>query len=409
MTWLDVPVDLGFGIDNLPFGSFSLGGGARRLGIAIGGHVLDVGGLARSLLTDGGEQGLGGFADVLSAPVLNPLLAAGWPAWTAVRSHVQRLLGDPAQERVVRPNLYPVADATLHLPLAVGDYVDFYASEYHAANVGRIFRPGGDPLTPNWRYMPIGYHGRAGSVVVSGTDVRRPQGQRRLRPDARPEVGPTTKLDIEAEIGFVVGGASGLGEPVPVQEFERRVFGAFILNDWSARDIQSWEYVPLGPFLGKSFATSVSPWIVPLDALGPARIPPPPREPELLPYLRDAGDWGLDLQLTVTLNGHRISRPTFRHMYWTPAQQLAHMTVNGAPARPGDIYASGTVSGPDPDSWGSLLELTHDGRDPLSLPDGSTRSYLEDGDVVTIAATAPGRGGARISLGSVEGRILAPG
>ncbi|HEY4603375.1 MAG TPA: fumarylacetoacetase, partial [Blastococcus sp.] len=301
--------------------------------------------------------------------------------------------------------LLPRADVHLHLPLEVADYVDFYSSLTHAENVGRIFRPGSAPLTPNWRHLPVGYHGRAGTVRVSGTPVMRPRGQR-AEAGGAPSFGPSRRLDFEAEVGFVVGVPSELGRPVPVGAFPDHVFGVCLLNDWSARDIQSWEYVPLGPFLGKSFLTSVSPWVVPLAALEAARVRPPDREPQPLPYLDDEGrPWGLDLALEVRLNGELISRPPFREMYWTPAQQLAHLTVNGASLRTGDLFASGTVSGPARDQYGSLLELSWNGATPLTMADGGSRAFLEDGDVVSITATAPGPDGARIGFGEVTGLI----
>ena len=378
-----------FGPENLPYGVFSRRGGPRRVGVALGDDVLDVAAVV-------GRQ----LASLVDAPVLNPLLAAGRPAWRRLRERLQELVGTDA----VRPHLVPQAEVDLHLPFDVGDYVDFYSSEHHATNVGRIFRPDSAPLTPNWKHLPIGYHGRAGTIVVSGTDVVRPVGQR--RGDTAPEFGPSTRLDIEAEVGFVLGGATRLGERVPVEAVEEHLFGVLLLNDWSARDIQAWEYVPLGPFLGKSFATSVSPWVVPLDALDAARVVPPPRDPPLLHYLRDVDDRGLDLTLEVTLNGHVISRPPFAAMYWTPAQQLAHLTVNGASIRPGDVFASGTVSGPEQEQRGSLLELSWGGREPITLPDGSTRTFLEDGDEVVITASAPGPDGTRIGFGEVRGRIL---
>jgi fumarylacetoacetase len=384
----------GFGIENLPYGVFSLPDGRRRVGVAIGEDVLDAGAVA--------AEARAPFADLLVGPVLNPLLAAGRARWQEVRAALVEWLTDPTA--AVHAHLHPRADVTLHLPIEVGDYVDFYSSEHHARNVGELFRPGSEPLTPNWKHLPIGYHGRAGSVVVSGTPVERPKGQRKGDPD--PVFGPSVRLDIEAEVGFVVGAGSPLGEPVPVEDFAEHVFGVFLLNDWSARDLQAWEYVPLGPFLGKSFATSVSPWVVPLDALQHARVPPPARDRELLPYLRDADDWSLDLAIEVRLNGHVVSRPPFASMYWTPAQQLAHMTVNGAPTRTGDIYASGTVSGPEPGQRGSLLELSWGGADPIRLPDGTSRTFLEDGDEVTITASAPGPGASRIGFGEVSGRIV---
>jgi fumarylacetoacetase len=253
--------------------------------------------------------------------------------------------------------------------------------------------------------MPVGYHGRAGTVVVSGTPVVRPWGQRRPPGAEAPAFGPSGRLDIEAEVGFVVGVGSRLGEPVPLEAFAERVFGVVLLNDWSARDIQAWEYQPLGPFLGKSFATSISPWVVPLEALSAARVGGPAQDPTPLPYLRRAEPWGLDLAIEVAVNGSVVSRPPFATQYWTPDQMLAHLTVNGASTRTGDLFASGTVSGPAPDQRGSLLELSWNGTEPLTLADGSTRSFLEDGDTVTISATAPAAGGGRLSLGEVTGTI----
>jgi fumarylacetoacetase len=294
----------------------------------------------------------------------------------------------------------------MHLPVAIGDYVDFYASEHHASNIGRIFRPGSDPLTPNWKHLPIGYHGRSGTVVVSGTPVVRPQGQRRSPDGGPPTFGPSAKLDIEAELGFIVGAGSEIGHPVIASRFADHVFGVCLVNDWSARDIQSWEYVPLGPFLGKSFATSISPWVVALDALEHAALAPPHQEPQPLPYLC-GGAGGLDIALEVLLNGQVISQPPYSSMYWTPAQMLAHLTVNGASVRPGDLYASGTISGPDEHQRGSLIELTWDGQQPMTLADGTTRTYLLDGDEVSIRATAPGPGRTRVGLGEVSGRVVA--
>ncbi len=310
----------------------------------------------------------------------------------------------------VEPLFHPLSEVTLHLPFEVADYVDFYSSENHARNVGQIFRPDAeDSLTPNWKHLPIGYHGRSGTVVVSGTDVVRPSGQRKGPADPAPVFGPSIRLDIEAEVGFVVGVPSRLGSPVALGDFREHVFGLCLLNDWSARDIQAWEYVPLGPFLGKSFATSVSAWITPLDALEHARVAPPERTQPLLPYLDDSAPGtepgGYDLRISVAVNGHVVSEPPFSTMYWTAAQQLAHMTVNGASLRTGDLYGSGTVSGPTERQRGSLLELTWNGRDPLELPDGK-RTFLEDGDVVTLSAWAPGADGHRVGLGEVSGRVV---
>jgi fumarylacetoacetase len=283
------------------------------------------------------------------------------------------------------------------LPFAVADYVDFYSSLEHATNLGRMFRPDSEPLLPNWRHLPVGYHGRAGTVVVSGTPIRRPRGQAKP-PDAdAPSFGPSRRLDIELELGFVVGVPSRLGEPVPASAFREHVFGLVLVNDWSARDIQAWEYVPLGPFLGKSFATSISAWVTPLALLDERRVQPPPQEPEPLPHLRAEGDWAFDLPLEVELNGAAIARGNARGLYWTMPQQLAHATSNGASVRTGDLMASGTISGADRGSEGSLIELTRNGAEPLRLPDGSERTFLEDGDEVVLRSDV---------LAEVRGRIL---
>jgi fumarylacetoacetase len=293
------------------------------------------------------------------------------------------------------------------MPFSVSDYVDFYASEQHARNLGQILRPGQEPLTENWKHLPIGYHGRSGTVVASGTSVIRPQGQRRDAASASVNYGPTQKLDFEAELGFVVGAPSSMGTPVPLSSFADHVFGVCLVNDWSARDIQAFEYVPLGPFLGKSFATTISSWVVPLAALDSARVPPPAREPRPVSYLDDEDEpaWGLDITLEVRLNGELISRPPFGSMYWTAAQQLAHLTANGASLRTGDLFASGTISGAAADERGSMIELSWNGQQPLQLSDGSQRSFLNDGDIVSITATAPGPHGSVIGFDEVVGRI----
>jgi fumarylacetoacetase len=395
-TCFDLPPGTGFGPENLPYGVFSTEpGGRRRVGVALGDWVIDVSRLDVPA------------ADALAAPSLNPLLARGPRTWAALRARLQRLLCDPEICDAVGAHLVPVDRVTLHLPFEVADYVDFYSSRHHAENVGRMFRPDSAPLTPNWAHLPIGYHGRAGTVAVSGTPVVRPNGQRKAPADDAPTFGPSQRLDIEAEVGFVVGTPSALGTSVPLADFAHHVFGVCLVNDWSARDLQSWEYVPLGPFLGKSFLTSVSPWVVPLAALEAARVRPPDRDVPLLPYLDDADaePWGLDIAIEVRLNGQLVSCPPFAGMYWTPAQQLAHLTVNGASLRTGDLFASGTVSGPARDQRGSLLELSWGGQEPLTLTDGTTRTFLEDGDVVTLTATAPGIGGDRICLGEVTGRV----
>ncbi|MDQ1658736.1 MAG: fumarylacetoacetase [Cryptosporangiaceae bacterium] len=386
MTWVVVPEGSPFGVRNLPYGVVSVDAGPPRPAVRVGDQVLPLAGLTDEPLFAG--------------PTLNPFLAAGPDVWAAVRERVTSLLTDESDRARVEPLLIPIERCAPQLPMRIGDYVDFYSSEHHATNVGRIFRPNGDPLLPNWKHLPVGYHGRAGTVVVSGTDIVRPSGQLRAG-----EFGPSRRLDIEAEVGFVVGVPSEQGSPVPVGDFASHVFGAVLVNDWSARDIQSWEYVPLGPFLGKSFATSVSPWIVPLAALEAARVPGPPQDPEVLPYLRESDPWGLDLALEVRWNSQLVSSPPFAGMYWSPAQQLAHLTVNGASIRTGDLYASGTVSGPDKRQRGSFLELTWGGAEPVRVGDGQ-RTFLEDGDEVAISATAPGEGGSRIGFGEVTGRVV---
>ncbi|GIH91747.1 fumarylacetoacetase [Planobispora siamensis] len=372
-----------WGLDNLPYGVFTrTGGETPRVGVRYGDHVLDLAGALHD--------------EVFATGSLNAFMARGAAAWRDTRALIRNKLDtDPA---AVEPHLIPLDRVTMHLPIEVADYVDFYCSLEHASNLGRMFRPDDEPLKPNWRHLPVGYHGRAGTVVLSGTPITRPSGQR-----GAGVFGPSAKLDIEAELGFVVGTPAPMG--ARAGRFEDHVFGVTLVNDWSARDIQAWEYVPLGPFLGKSFATSVSPWITPLEALAHARVPGREQDPEPLEYLRRGEPWGLDLALEVRLNGEVVSRPPYREMYWTPDQMLAHMTVNGASLRVGDLYASGTVSGPEAGQRGSLIELTWNGTEPIKLSDGSVRTFLEDGDTVTITATAPGPDGGSIALGEVSGTI----
>lgn len=390
-SWVPGADESGFGADNLPYGVFSREGAAPRVGVRIGDHVLDLAGLL-------GNREF--FADSL-----NPFMARGATAWRATRAKIAGMLVEEGGRPAAEPHLVPLAEVALLPPFRVADYVDFYCSLEHATNVGKIFRPDEEPLKPNWRHLPVGYHGRAGTVVPSGTGIVRPAGQRRSADGGEPVFGPTTRLDIEAELGFVVGVRTPLGRPVPITDFAEHVFGVVLVNDWSARDIQAWEYAPLGPFLGKSFATSVSQWVVPLDALGAARIAGREQEPEPLAHLRRVADWGLDIALEIRINGDVVSRPPFAAMYWTADQMLTHLTSNGAALRTGDLYASGTVSGERPDQRGSLLELTWGGAEPLRLGDGSTRTFLHDGDTVTITATARGMAGRTIDLGEVTGTV----
>jgi len=402
-TWVEIPSGCDFPLANLPYGVFSADRSDRpsqpRVGVAIGEYVVDIAPLAAAGVHVP-------FGNDFGQPTLNRFMARGLPAWRSVRQRLTELLGDDSYRDAVAPYLVPLRDVALHLPFQVGDYVDFYSSAHHAENLGRIFRPGGEPLTPNWRHLPIGYHGRAGTVVVSETPIVRPCGQRKPADADRPAFGPSGRLDIEAEVGFVVGVPSKLGEAVQTSGFTEHIFGAVLVNDWSARDIQGWESVPLGPFLGKSFATSVSPWVVTLDALAAARVTPPVQDPPVLPYLRQDPPSGLDITLEVEWNGSVVARPPFAAMYWTPAQQLAHLTVNGASLRTGDLYASGTVSGAARDQRGSLIELSWNGAEQVLLDDGSQRTFLEDGDTITIRASAPGPAGTMIGFGAVTGTIV---
>jgi fumarylacetoacetase len=382
-----------FGRSTLPYCSFIGPGETRpRVGVGVGTDVLDLTAAAGRVVPERAALFLDGTLDAF--------LAAGAHAWEEVRTALMAWVAGPA----VATFLQPAADVQLVLPFTVADYVDFYASEHHATHVGRLFRPDGAALPPSWHHLPIGYHGRAGTVVVSGTPVRRPSGQIRTG-NGRVDLRPSEKLDLEAEIGFVVGAPSRLGARVPIEAFEQHVFGICVVNDWSARDVQSFEYVPLGPFLGKSFATSVSPWVVPLAALAAARVDPPPRHRDPVSYLRDEEPWGLDLEVVVSINGSVISRAPFAAMYWTAPQMLAHLTVNGASLRTGDLFASGTVSGPEDNQLGSLLELSRNGSEPFALDDGAKRTFLLDGDRVTIAASARGPDGTRLALGEVVGQI----
>lgn len=374
-----------FDVDNLPYGVFSRAGEEPRVGVRIGDFVLDLAPVAAAEMLD--------VHHVFEERSLNALMAEGRQVRASVRRWATGLLTEEPARDLVEPHLVPLSEVTLHLPLEVADYVDFYASEHHASNVGRIFRPDGEPLLPNWKHLPVGYHGRAGTVVPSGTPVVRPCGQR--RGDGAPTFGPSARLDIEAELGFVVGVGSQLGSPVSVDAFADHVFGVVGLNDWSARDIQAWEYVPLGPFLGKSFATSVSHWVTPIEALDAAWVDLPGQDPEPLPYLGPGASRGLDIDVEVVVNGDVVSRPPYRTMYWSPAQMLAHLTVNGASLRTGDLFASGTISGPEPDQRGSLLEIGW----------GDETAFLADGDEVTLRYSAPGTAGGRVALGDVVGRV----
>jgi fumarylacetoacetase len=405
-SWVPVADDSDFPIQNLPFGVFRSTGGPGRVGVAIGDRVLDVSGLHTAGRLDhvpGLETG------ALETGRLNDLMALGPTTWRPLRRRLSALLATGNDEISGDADrwLFAMADVEMLLPVEIGDYVDFYSSIHHAGNVGAMFRPDDPPLLPNWRSLPVAYHGRSSSVVVSGTPVVRPHGQRPGRPGGGgPTFGPTAKLDIELEVGFVTGPGNPLGTPIPIDAAEDHIFGLCLVNDWSARDLQAWEYRPLGPFLGKSFATTMSPWVVTLDALAPFRVPGPAQDPAPLAYLAGVAAGAVDIRLEVELNGVTISAVDFAGMYWTMAQQLAHATANGTNTRPGDLYASGTVSGPDPGSLGSLLELSWNGTRPVTLADGTTRTFLEDGDTVVLRGSCTAAGFTRIGFGSCSGTVV---
>lgn len=412
-SFLDVSPNSSFPIQNLPYGVFvPPKASTPRVGVAIGDQVLDLAMLQK--------EGHFDHPDVVeaapfSASTLNTFMGLGHDAWAAVRARLQELLRADTPElrddaSLREQALHDRSAVTMRMPVDVGDYTDFYSSEHHARNVGSMFRDPENALKPNWKHLPVGYHGRASSVILSGEDVRRPCGQTRPDADAPPVYGPTNLLDFELEVGFFVGPGNPRETPLPIEETPQHIFGFCLVNDWSARDIQGWEYEPLGPFLGKSFATSISPWIVPTAALLPFRVPGPEQDPEPLDYLQQDEDWTFDVALEVALQTpemdapHTICETNFRHMYWTVCQQLAHHTVNGCNVRPGDLLASGTISGPTKDSYGSMLELSWRGQEPVELPGGETRSFLDDGDRVVMRGYADGDD-YRIGFGSVEGTV----
>ncbi len=403
MSWIPTDGTL-FPEKALPYGVFLLNG-ERRLGVAIGAKILDLESASEAGLFDEGHAAL------LQSGRLNELLAAGRPAWTAVRDRLRHLVADSTNEQRVTPHLVDQKGVELALAWDVADYVDFYSSRQHAENLGRMFRPDAPPLLENWLWLPVAYHGRAGTVAVSGTPIVRPAGQVR-NPAGGALFAPTARLDIELELGFVLGGATRWGETVSTDAAAGHIFGVVLLNDWSARDIQAWEYVPLGPNLGKSFASSVSAWVLPIDALEDARVMHPDQtDPVPLPYLASDQPWGLDVDLEVWLQPAGEPEPVrvsevnaSAGLYWTAEQQLAHMTVNGATVRPGDFFGSGTISGSSPGEFGSLIEMTSNGATPLTVGD-ATRTFLEDGDRVILRGSA-GKASERVYLGEVEGTVV---
>ena len=409
MTWIPIPEGSPFPVSNLPLGVGHLGEGRLRGWVAVGGSALDLQAAQMVGLFDGIELPDGCFSEAS----LNRYLAAGPTIWSAVRSRLQDALVDPVMADRLRDHVVSLSELSMGVPVAPTDYVDFYSSIHHAVNLGRIFRPDGEALMPNWRRIPVGYHGRTSTLVPDGAYISRPIGYRLV--DAEPQVGPSHRLDIELEVGTVVGVGSEIGRPISIDDAADHLYGMCLVNDWSARDIQAYEYQPLGPFLGKSFATSVSPWLVSFEALEPFRISPPPQEPPSAGYLNAEMPWGFDLHLEVWIESAamrssgepavRVSEVGFADMYWTPAQQLAHMTVNGASTHAGDLFASGTVSGSENGSEGSFIELTWRGERPIDLPDGTTRAFLEDGDRIELRGRAGSDPATSIGFGSVSGTI----
>jgi len=417
--------DTDFPIQNLPFGVFSRRGEVeRRVGVAIGDKIVDVAESLGANLWTGEARDVARWCD---RPTLNELMQAPKDSLSRFRARLSELLaGTPGDEDAINPlppgALVQMSDAKMHAPAQIGDYTDFYASIYHATNVGKMFRPE-SPLLPNYKYVPIGYHGRASSIVLSGSDVKRPSGQSLPTGSSTPTFGPSQMLDYEAEVGFFVGKGNELGDPIAIADAEEHLFGVCLVNDWSARDIQSWEYQPLGPFLSKSFATSISPWVVTWEALEPYRIPAffrPPGDPAPLEYLsldRDKNEGGIDLVIEVYIRSmmmreshlrpSRLSAASLADMYWTPAQMLTHHTSNGCNLQPGDLFASGTVSGPERDSQGCMLELTRRGAEPVALPTGEERKFLHDGDEIILRGYLRREGAARIGLGECSGLIVA--
>ncbi|WP_207435539.1 fumarylacetoacetase [Sabulibacter ruber] len=412
-SWIQISPDSDFQIQNLPFGVFQAADRDPRVGVAIGDYVLDVYVLTQHRLFD--------MLDLEDPTVfhrhyLNDFMALGRTIWRQVRDRISELLLNDNPE--IRDNralmnecLLKQRDVQMLLPVKVPNYTDFYSSLEHATNIGSMFRDPNNALLPNWKHLPVGYHGRASSIVPSGVPIRRPKGQMKPADAPAPIFGPTQQLDFELEVAFITGQPTKLGTSLTPEEAEEYIFGLVLFNDWSARDIQAWEYVPLGPFLGKNFGSSISPWVVTLDALEPFRVAGPVQDPRVLPYLEFSGDKNFDITLEVTLQAPDqpqealICRSNFRHMYWNMNQQLAHHTVNGCNIEIGDVYASGTISGPTPDSYGSMLELTWRGTKPLSLPGGASRKFLQDGDIITMRGFAQ-RNGLRIGFGEVRAEIL---
>ena len=403
-TWLDIYPNSDFSIHNLPFGIFSVDGSPKRIGMAIGEVVIDlVRALELGVITDNTLT----IAE-LENEYLNDFIALGKNVTHSVRMEVQKSLCDNQSPLKDSSALISMGDVTMHLPVKIGDYTDFYSSIEHATNVGKMFRDPENALLPNWKHLPVGYHGRSSSIIVSGTDIHRPKGQTKP-PEGNPVYGPSSRMDFELEMGFIIGKATQLGDQITTENAMDHIFGMVLFNDWSARDIQKWEYVPLGPFLGKSFASSISPWVVTMEALEPFQVDGPTQNPPVLDYLSsDAKNYDINLTVEIEPEGREstvVSTSNFKYMYWNMAQQLAHHTVNGCNVNVGDMMASGTISGKSPDSFGSMLELSWAGKNPVPLNDGSERTFLQDGDTVTMKGHCE-KEGIRVGFGEVRSKLL---
>ena len=401
---IDIPENSDFSIHNIPFGIFSTQDRSPRIGVAIGEHILDLAAVAELDVFDFNTA-------LLEKDTLNDFISLGKEITTRVRKNIQHWLKDDNSVLAGKPELFvKQSEAQMHMPVAVGDYTDFYSSLEHATNVGKMFRDPENALLPNWKHIPVGYHGRASSIIVSGQPIHRPKGQTMPNGVESPVFGPTKRLDFELEMGFICGKETKLGESVSTANAEDYIFGLVLFNDWSARDIQKWEYVPLGPFLAKNFASSISPWVVTLEALEHFKLAGPKQEPEVLPYLTYEGEKNYDIHLEVGITPEEgeettVCQSNFKHMYWNMAQQLAHHTVNGCNINIGDMMASGTISGKEENSFGSMLELSWGGTQPIQLKDGSERKFIEDGDTVTMRGYAQ-NGDIRVGFGEVSAKVL---
>ncbi|HEY8367454.1 MAG TPA: fumarylacetoacetase [Bacteroidia bacterium] len=407
-SWVESAQGSLFPIQNLPIGIFSTEQKTPRAGIAIGDYILDL-----AVCFDKGFIKIEGVSEnIFAKDSINSYLELGRTVWRSVRSQISNFLNaeNASNASYASEVLVLQADATMHLAMKIGDYTDFYSSLEHASNVGKIFRPNMEPLLPNWKHLPVGYHGRSNSIVISGTDFHRPNGQTMADGAEKPSFGPSKRMDIELEMAFVIGKSTKLGDCVKTQDAWEHVYGLALFNDWSARDLQKWEYVPLGPFLGKNFASSIAPWIVSIDALEPFRVDGPSQDPEVLPYLQFSGKQNFDIALDVYLTpkdgeASLISKSNHKYLYWNIPQQLAHHTVNGCPISAGDVYASGTISAPYPEGYGSMLELSWGGSKPIPISDGSTRTFLLDYDKITITGYCEGKD-YKIGFGEVTGTVL---